>query len=234
MPYPLDTFYSRIYRRYDLINRLFTMGMDQLWRKQTARQCLRHNPAVVLDLCCGTGDLTIMLAKKSKKETSITGYDFNANMLERARQKIKKKQHGNISYIQGEVSQMPFADESFDCITIGFGFRNLTYENPERDVHMAQICRVLKKEGRFFILESGIPENRLIRFFFRLYLKLLLIPVGYLLSGDSQAYTYLARSASGFFSTDEIGRMLSAKGLSIVKRKSFFFGAANLIVARKP
>jgi demethylmenaquinone methyltransferase/2-methoxy-6-polyprenyl-1,4-benzoquinol methylase len=234
MNYPLDTFYSRIYKRYDLINRLFTLGMDKSWRKYTAVQCLRHNPAEVLDLCCGTGELTLLLSGNNSKEISITGFDLNTQMLDRARQKTKQKGCGNIRYVQGNVSHMPFHEASFDSITIGFGFRNLTYDNPGQNTHMKEIYRVLKKGGRLFILESGMPEIPWIRFFFRLYLCLVLIPVGFLLSGDRRAYSYLARSSAGFFSVDEISQFLSGKGFVMEARKKFFLGAANLIIARKP
>ncbi len=234
MPYPLDTFYSRIYKRYDLVNRLFTLGMDQPWRKYTANQCLRHHPAEVLDLCCGTGDLTMLLSGNNSRDISVTGFDLNTKMLERAKQKTNKKGYRNIRYIQGDISHLPFPEDSYDCITIGFGFRNLTYDNPNQSAHISEMFRVLKKGGRMFILESSVPENPLVRFFFRGYLNLVLIPVGFLFSGDKHAYQYLARSSAGFFSADQIARLLSGKGFVMEKGKKFFFGAANLIIACKP
>lgn len=234
MTYPLNAFYSRIYKRYDLINLLFTLGMDRWWRRYTVRQCLRYHPAKVLDLCCGTGEMTLLLSGNNTKDLSVTGFDMNGQMLGRAIQKTDKKGFHNIRYVQGRVSSMPFQDESFDCITVGFGFRNLTYDNPEQARHLSEMFRVLKKGGKLFILESGIPENPWIRFFFKMYLNLVLIPLGSLLSGDRQAYRYLARSSAGFFSVDEIGLMLSGKGFTMDERKKFFTGAADLIVASSP
>src|SRR4030042_1458577 len=108
MVFPLDEFYSRIYKRYDLINRLFTLGMDQSWRRYAVHQCLRHDPAAILDLCCGTGDMSILLSKGSSKAISITGFDFNHQMLETARKKSIRHGCSNIHYIQGDVSSMPF------------------------------------------------------------------------------------------------------------------------------
>jgi demethylmenaquinone methyltransferase/2-methoxy-6-polyprenyl-1,4-benzoquinol methylase len=234
MSFPLNEFYSRIYNRYDLINRLFTLGMDQLWRKHTVRQCLLNDPANILDLCCGTGDLTIMLARYSRKDISITGFDLNTQMLEMAKQKSEKKGCRNIHFMQGDASKMPFADNNFDCITIGFGFRNLTYENPNRSSYISEIFRILKNGGLLLVLESGHPENKWIRLFFKGYLYTILIPIGFLISCDSKAYRYLAQSAAGFFSVDEIYKMLSEKGFEIRERKIFFFGAANLFTVRKP
>jgi demethylmenaquinone methyltransferase/2-methoxy-6-polyprenyl-1,4-benzoquinol methylase len=233
MAYPLDEFYSRIYKRYDLINRLFTIGMDQHWRKVTASLCIRYKPDTVLDLCCGTGDLTILLARKGDGKVSVTGFDRNHEMLDAAQQKSTRQGYQSIRYIQGDASQMPFPPGSFDCITIGFGFRNLTYDNPHSSDHIWEMHRVLKKNGRMFILESGIPENRWIRYFFKWYLTLVLIPVGFILSGDRQAYRYLAQSAANFYTADELTRILSEKGFKIAERKIFFMGAASLITAEK-
>ncbi len=234
MPYPLDTFYSRIYKRYDLVNRMFTLGMDQRWRKYAADRCLRYHPSSVLDLCCGTGELTLLLAGNNNHEVRVTGFDLNPDMLEMARQKTKKRGFHNIRFTRGDVAGLPFTDESFDGITIGFGFRNLTYDNPKREIHMAEIFRVLKRQGRLFILESGVPENPVMHFLFRLYLLLVLVPIGLLLSGDRQAYRYLARSSAGFYSPAEISKMLSARGFVMEESKPFFFGAARLITALKP
>jgi demethylmenaquinone methyltransferase/2-methoxy-6-polyprenyl-1,4-benzoquinol methylase len=233
LAYPLNEFYSRIYKRYDLINRLFTLGMDQSWRRYTVRQCYRFKPEAVLDLCCGTGDLTILLTVKGEGKVSVTGFDRNTEMLETARQKSARKGFQNICYIQGDAIQMPFAPDHFDCITIGFGFRNLTYDNPHSSGYISEMHRVLKRGGKLFILESGIPENRWIRFFFKSYLTLVMIPLGYILSGDCRAYRYLAHSAANFYPADELSRILSGKGFKIEARKFFFLGAASLITAEK-
>jgi demethylmenaquinone methyltransferase/2-methoxy-6-polyprenyl-1,4-benzoquinol methylase len=128
---------------------------------------------------------------------------------------------------------MPFADNRFDCITIGFGFRNLIYDNPLSSVHISEMNRVLKKGGKLFILESGIPENRLIRFFYNCYLYMVLIPIGYILSGDHKAYRYLAQSSANFFTANEVLRLLSENGFASVSRKLFFIGAASLIITEK-
>jgi demethylmenaquinone methyltransferase/2-methoxy-6-polyprenyl-1,4-benzoquinol methylase len=233
MAFPLNEFYSRIYKRYDLINRLFTLGMDQRWRNFAVKKCLEQKPRKVLDLCCGTGDMTILLYTKGEENIQITGFDRNSHMLEGARQKSVRKNCRNIRFVQGDVSQLPFIDESFDCITIGFGFRNLTYNNPKGARHISEIFRVLKKGGGLFILESGVPENRLIQIFFRWYLFVVLVPLGFLVSGDLKAYRYLAQSSAGFFPVNEINRMLMEKGFVFCLQKKFFLGAANLIVARR-
>jgi demethylmenaquinone methyltransferase/2-methoxy-6-polyprenyl-1,4-benzoquinol methylase len=233
MAYPLNEFYSRIYKRYDFINRLFTLGMDQSWRKEAAVQCLLYKPEAVLDHCCGTGDLSILLAGIGEGKVSVTGFDRNTRMLEIARQKSAQKGFHNIRYVQGDALQMPFAPDSFDAITIGFGFRNLTYDNPHSSRHILEMYRVLKTEGKLFILESSVPETPWIRFFYKIYLTLVLIPVGFIFSGDPKAYSYLAHSAANFFSADEVSRMLSGQGFEIMARRIYFLGAASLITAKK-
>lgn len=232
--HPLDAFYTKIYRRYDIINRLFTLGMDVKWRKITAQKCLSLHPQSVIDLCCGTADLAITVKQLSdSRDMQITGYDFNENMLSIGREKAQKNHLKNMEFIQGDAAKMPFQENSFDSMTIGFGFRNLTYENPYREKHLSEMSRILKSGASLFILESGVPTNIFVRFFYNLYLKLILIPIGTLVSGDRKAYTYLAKSSSNFFHANEVKAMLSAHGFSEFELTSFLFGAANLLKARK-
>lgn len=231
--FALHEFYSRIFRQYDLVNRLFTIGQDQRWRKITAKRCLESNPQNILDLCCGTGDLTIKLLDNSKSEVSVTGYDFNEKMLEIAKLKLAEKNYKKFSFIQGDAASMPFAEGQFDAITIGFGFRNLTFNNPKREQHIAEMYRVLNSGGKLYILESSVPKNRFVKIFYRLYLFLFLVPLGTVLSGDFKAYWYLAHSSSEFYSMEEIKQMLLSKGFSNLESQKFIFGATNLLIVTK-
>jgi demethylmenaquinone methyltransferase/2-methoxy-6-polyprenyl-1,4-benzoquinol methylase len=233
MALSLNSIYSRIYKRYDLINRLFTFGMDQKWRKYTAIQCIKEKPYTVLDLCCGTGDMAIMLSLFSENEIRITGYDGNQQMIEKAIQKSKQKGCRNIEYIQGDIIEIPFPENSFDCITISFGFRNLTYRNPQSDRYLSEIYRVLKNNGKLYILESGIPQNPFIRFVFKIYLYIILMPMGLIFSGSIKAYRYLAQSSAGFYTEEEIKQILMTHGFEIISIKKFFFGATGLTIASK-
>jgi len=231
--YPLKEYYSQIFRSYDLVNRLFTFGMDKRWRKDAAKNCLSYDPEMVLDLCCGTGDVAIRMAEFSGGKVKITGYDFNSDMLDYAKMKVSKKHLNDIEFIQGDAANLPFKDKAFDCMTIAFGFRNLCFENPELVKHMREMDRVLKKGGKLIILESGIPSNPVVKLFYKLHLHIILIPLGGLLSGNWKAYKYLAKSAENFFSIDEIEQLLTKFGFEMVKVKRYFMGAANLIVAEK-
>jgi demethylmenaquinone methyltransferase / 2-methoxy-6-polyprenyl-1,4-benzoquinol methylase len=230
--HPLQSYYSRIYKTYDLVNHLFTLGLDRKWRRFAAKACLETKPVQILDLCCGTGDLAISIAKIAGNPVHITGYDLNSEMLSVAVHKTA--QFGlDIRYIQGNADSMPFENEKFDCITIGFGFRNLVWENPNRDQHIREIGRIMKKGGRLLILESSRPQNKMIAFFYRVYLKTILIPLGGVLSGNHEAYRYLAGSSSDFYSFAELRTLMEPHHLELTLRKKFLFGSTNLLIAGK-
>lgn len=228
----LQTYYSRIFRRYDLVNRVFTFGQDRRWRNYTVKECLALSPSKVLDLCCGTGDLAISLSIHAPAQTYIAGYDLNREMLGIARRKADKS-HVFPDFIQGNAASMPFANEEFDCITIGFGFRNLTWENPDSDRHILEIRRVLKKGGSLFILESSRPESRLARKLYTFYVRHILVQIGGILSGDWNAYRYLAGSSEGFYSFQELKEMMEGWGFDLTLKRRFMSGSANLLIARK-
>jgi len=231
--YPLQEYYSRIYSTYDLVNRLFTFGQDKKWRLETARSCLHGNPFRILDLCCGTGDLALEIARIADRRINITGYDLNDKMLEVARKKAGEKKIRTVEFKTGDAGNMPFASQEFDRVTIGFGFRNLTWENPRRSKYLEEISRVLKTGGRLLILESAVPKNPLIGLFYRLYLTLVLIPLGGLLSGNWKAYRYLAGSSSGFYDITELHSMLLPYKLNLRIEKTYLFGSVNLLIATK-
>jgi demethylmenaquinone methyltransferase/2-methoxy-6-polyprenyl-1,4-benzoquinol methylase len=231
--FPLQDYYSRIFARYDLVNRLFTFGLDKRWRLQTVRECLKGNPQRILDLCCGTGDLALEIARTGDRQIKITGYDLNTQMLEVARKKAFRFQHPSLEFLQGDAGSMPFAGEEFDRITIGFGFRNLTWENPERERYLAEISRVLKPGALLLILESAVPGNPVIRLIYRFYLRQVLVPLGGLLSGDWNAYRYLAGSSSGFHDFNTLKAMLQQFGLDLEPARKFLFGSVNLLIAKK-
>jgi demethylmenaquinone methyltransferase / 2-methoxy-6-polyprenyl-1,4-benzoquinol methylase len=230
---PLQSYYSRIHKTYDLVNGLFTFGLDKKWRRHTVDACLENQPRRILDLCCGTGDLAVSISRKALHPVRITGFDLNPDMLSIARQKAARFNHAAIEFIQGDVSYMPFQDGEFDCITIGFGFRNLTYENPGRERYLQEITRVMGLGAKLLILESARPESKFIGFFYSLYLKLFLVPLGGLLSGDWNAYRYLAGSSAGFYRYPDLCKMLEQHKLSLYIRKKYLFGSVNLFAATK-
>lgn len=229
---PLQAIFTALPPRYDLINSIITWGLDGRWRCQAAQECLRTKPRRILDLCCGTGDLTLELAHRAGKSTGISGLDFSQPMLDRAARKAAAAGH-DIRFIHGDAAEMPFADGSFDCVSISFAFRNLTYHNPMTAQYLAEIRRVLAAGGRFVAVETSQPRSPLIRWLYHIYLRCFAAPVGYCLSGNRGAFRYFAESASRFFTPQELTVMMKEAGFGRVTFRPLFLGAAAIMVAEK-
>jgi demethylmenaquinone methyltransferase / 2-methoxy-6-polyprenyl-1,4-benzoquinol methylase len=226
--------FNAIPKQYDLINHVITLGMDTGWRNKAALTCLSTHPARILDICCGTGDLSVALARLAIYKPEITGVDFSREMLDIAEKKAPAAAPGsNIKFIEADVSSLPFPDNHFDCVGISFAFRNLTYKNPRTEDYLREVLRVLKPEGQFVIVESSQPESAFIRFFFRLYLRWFVFPAGYLISGNKGAYKYLAESAEHFYFAEEILDFLTKTGFKQASAKRLFFGASAIYTAIK-
>lgn len=231
---PLHGMFSAVPPRYDLVNSVITFNMDKRWRRLTAKEILKGNPAKILNMCCGTGDLALTIATSAHYAPEIKGLDFSQPMLEIANKKASRLP-GNkkVRFLQGDASRMPFEDEYFGCIGISFGFRNLIYKNPLAQAHLADIFRVLKTGGRFVIVESSQPESKLVRGFFHLYLRFFVYPAGSLLSGNKSAYRYLAESVVHFYNSTGLKDLLLKAGFREVDYKPLFFGASGIHIATK-
>ena len=144
---PLHDIFTAVPGRYDLINSIFTWEQDERWRLNATRLCLATRPDTILDLCCGTwAHLTIRLAQLSNSSTKVVGLDYSPPMLEKAGEKAGKvKLKAGLSFVHGDVGDLPFPNEYFDCIGISFAFRNLTYKNPNTPRYLSEIVRVLRK-----------------------------------------------------------------------------------------
>jgi demethylmenaquinone methyltransferase/2-methoxy-6-polyprenyl-1,4-benzoquinol methylase len=220
--------------RYDLVNRIITLGQDRRWRRLAALACLAAKPRNVLDLGCGTGDLTINLARLAEKDVKIIGLDYSPPMLARARQKALRVGIGDrLDFIHGEATRLPFPDAHFDAVGISFAFRNLTYKNPLGEPHLTEVIRVLKPGGRYVIVESSQPDNRIIRSLFHFYLCFFIKPAGVLLTGNRAAYRYLSESTARFYPPREVRQMLLTAGFRYVNYRPLLFGAVGIHVAVK-
>ena len=230
---PLEKMFNEVPVRYDMLNRVITWRLDESWRKAAVEKCLEGEPSRVLDLCTGTGDLAIRLARQVNGQTKIQALDYSQPMLAVAREKADKAKLNNIEFIHGDAASLPLENEDLDVIGIAFAFRNLTYKNPDRERFLQEIYRVLKPHGKFVIVESSQPENRVMKSLFRIYLKVFVAGIGGWLSGHKGAYRYLAASARNFYEPAEIKQFLSDTGFSKVEYRPFLGGIAGLTVATK-
>ena len=212
--------FTQIAPRYDLLNHLLSFELDRLWRARAAkclRPILKRPDALVLDLCCGTGDLALALGNVG--EARILGADFAHAMLVRARIKsqLAPKLSGlpsrvPIPFLEADALRLPFADASFDLVTSAFGFRNLAnYEAGLREVY-----RVLKPGGTTAILEFAEPPQGFPGALYRWYFTRVLPRVGWLISGHQSAYTYLPKSVSRFFRPPQLAAGMRRVGYQSV------------------
>ena len=224
--------FTRIAPRYDLLNHLLSAQMDRWWRARTARELkpiLDRPDAVVLDLCCGTGDLAFALARGAKAR--IIGADFSHTMLVRARGKAESVNgSAPLAFFEADALQLPLADESFDLVTSAFGFRNLAnYEDGLRE-----LFRVLKRGGTLAILEFTEPAPGFLGDAYRFYTRKVLPAVGGLISGDKEAYAYLPKSVKRFFLPDELSALMISVGYRPVRYRLMTFGSVAIHIAVRP
>jgi len=226
--------FTEVPPRYDLVNTIVTWGLDRRWRMSAAEECLRSKPETFLDLCCGTGDLALTVCRLGGGGVGVAGVDYSLPMLAIARAKsVSLSEDRHISFIHGDAGSLPFPEASFDCVGISFAFRNLTYKNPLAGQHLTEVRRVLNAGGRYVIVETSQPNSKFIRRIFHCYLRWFVRNVGFWLSGNKGAYNYLAESAAGFYTAEEVKNMLLEAGFREVRYRRFLFGAAGIHIAVK-
>jgi demethylmenaquinone methyltransferase/2-methoxy-6-polyprenyl-1,4-benzoquinol methylase len=224
--------FNEVPKRYDLLNRLLTFGIDQGWRRRASAACLEGSPDRVMDLCTGTGDLALLMASDANETTHVTAVDFAPPMLDVARRKAEATGVADRLELRlADAAELPFSDGELDAVGIAFAFRNLTYKNPGRDRYLAEVVRVLKPGGRMVIAETSQPSNGLWRSLFHLYLRAFVAPVGGFLSGHRPAYKYLAHSARNYFPPDDVCAMLTEAGFARATYHPLLGGIAALHVA---
>lgn len=221
--------FNRIAPSYDFLNHLFTLNIDQLWRRRLARMVAQERPKQVLDLATGTADLAIALARKLP-EAEILGLDISTEMMAVGEKKIcKAGLEQRITLDEGNAEALTQGDESFDAVTVGFGVRNFD--------HLAQcfaeMHRVVRSEGRVAILELSTPRNRFVRAFYNGYAHHFMPWLGGLISHDKAAYRYLPASISAFHRPERVVEMLTEAGFKQVEAHKQLFGIAYIYLAVK-
>ena len=217
-PERVQAMFDRIAPVYDVMNRVMTVGLDQRWRTLAARAVVLPGDEV-LDAACGTGDLALACARAGGR---VTGLDFAARMLERARRKAPE-----LTWVQGDLLELPFEEGSFDAATVGFGVRNVA----DLERSLAELARVLRPGGCLAILEITRPRGPL-RVFYSLWFDRLVPLLGKVLPGGA-AYTYLPASVKRFPDVDALAELLRGAGFDGVSVRTFGGGIVALHTGSK-
>ncbi|MBN1127092.1 MAG: ubiquinone/menaquinone biosynthesis methyltransferase [Sedimentisphaerales bacterium] len=260
--------FTGIEQRYDMANHILSFGLDYYWRRRTVKLAMMPSgwqpfdrrskgwggsnvqkeksdgitPLQILDMCCGTGDLTLTLAKTAGPDRRITGIDFCPPMLDLARQKHTKilqrqkvkqssqKQSSPIVWIQADCRRMPFPDASFDRISCAFGIRNIMDDLP---VVLAEAHRLLKPGGRLCILEFSLPRLAPIRWIYTFYLRFLLPLLGGLITSRRSSYLYLAGSIYRWSKEIDLSSALASAGFTQIRACPLSARTVEIHVAEK-
>ena len=221
--------FNTISGTYDGLNRVISLGSDIKWRKFVVQKVAEIRPTAVLDVATGTGDLAIALTEI--EGVKITGLDISEGMLSVGREKVAKRNlTDRITLVQGDSEQLPFADETFDAVTVGFGVRN--FEDLEKG--LSEIKRVLKPNGRLVVLETSVPEKFPFKQGYHLYTNDVMPLVGKLFSKDRSAYRYLSNSAIHFPYGKKFQKILDKVGYQHTSyHPKTLGGVATIYIANK-
>ncbi len=220
----VQAMFSRIATRYDLLNHVLSLSLDRVWRRRTAQALagrLGSATSRALDLCCGTGDLALEVARVSAGQ--VVGSDFAHAMVVRAGEKAARARR-RILLAEGDALQLPFADAQFDVVTAAFGFRNLA--NYRRGLE--EIRRVLKPGGEAGILEFALPKKGLFARLYGVYFRRVLPWIGRVVSGVPGPYSYLPASVEEFPDCDEFACWMEAAGFASVSYELWTGGTVAL------
>ena len=224
----VEQMFDTISGDYDGLNRVISFGIDKSWKKKVLKMVASKKPANILDIATGTGDMAILLAQTTAQK--IVGLDISAGMLDVGRKKIEAKNlSSKIEMVHADSENIPFGDNSFDAITVGYGIRN--FETLEKG--LAEIYRVLKPGGTLVILETSNPTKTPYKQFYTFYTKNILPLIGRMFSKDQSAYGYLSESANGFPYGEALNNILRKIGFIDVADQPQTFGVATIYSASK-
>ena len=219
--------FSDIAGSYDFLNHLLSGNQDARWRARAAHLLGVRRGQRVLDLCCGTGDLSFQI-QKQQPCCEIVSADFALPMLQLAQKKKAKLQNETLQIVNADALNLPFADASFDVATVSFGARN--FENTRTGLR--ELHRVLRPGGKLLILEFMRPPSKILQKSFSAF-NLVLSPIGRAISGHPTAYSYLPQSVDGFYTRVEFSDLLRSVGFCDVRKWEHSAGVATSFLSRK-
>ncbi len=214
---------------YDRLNHILSLNIDKGWRRKAVREITDvPEPLNILDVACGTGDFTIEIARRAAEGSRITGIDLSEGMMKIGREKIREA--GVMAeMVQGDCEALPYDENTFDRISVGFGVRNFEH----LDTGLKEMCRTLKPGGKLVVLELSVPSDSFVRWCYKLYFLKILPIVGGWISGDRGAYEYLPASVLRFPAPEKFMEMMRQAGFNGLTHKSFTLGICRMYVGMK-
>lgn len=221
----VEKIFSVIAKRYDMLNSILTLNIDKLWRRKAIKICNIKEGQKVLDLCCGTGQMINYECKAVGKNTPVVGIDFSQEMLNVGDERLNHlAKDYKFKLVRGSILELPFEDNTFDCITIAFGLRNIQ----DKDKALSEMYRVLKPNGRVVCLELSKPNIPIFKNIYNVYFNHILPAVGSIGTGDKKAYFYLRDSVNDFMNKKQLRKVFENNGLKNSQYKSLTFGIASI------
>ncbi|MGL4266890.1 MAG: demethylmenaquinone methyltransferase [Weissella cibaria] len=222
-PQRVQGIFDGLAKDYDKMNDIISLGTHRSWRAKTMASIDIPKNGQILDVAAGTGDWTIALAKELGDKGHVTGFDLSSEMLAVAREKVRE---AGVSFwvtlTQGNAMELPYEDDTFDLVTIGFGLRNL----PDAEKGMQELYRVLKPGGQLVVLETSQPDNPVIKPFWKMYFKGVMPMMGKVFAHDKDSYDYLEKTTEEFMSFTALADLMRETGFKTVVYQRFNFGAA--------
>lgn len=221
--------FDKIAPDYDRLNHILSLNIDKLWRRTAVRELIdTDHPVKVLDVACGTGDFTIEIAAKAPTGSHVHGVDISEGMMAVGREKITRA-GVDATMSLADCEALPYEDNSFDRISVGFGVRNFEH----LELGLSQMQRVLAPGGKIIIIELSVPSDPVIRWCYELYFLKILPAIGGFVSGDRGAYEYLPASVLRFPAPEKFVAMMENAGFREVEQRSLTFGICRMYIGRK-
>ena len=222
----VNDLFDRIASRYDLINDVQSGGFHRLWKGRLVRMAALKPGQKALDVCCGTGDVTMAMAESG---ANVCGLDFNARMLEVARRRVARAAVKKVEFLQGDALQIPFGESVFDVVAISYGLRNLS----DFEGGISELYRVTKPGGRILVLDFGKPSNKIWRWIYYTYLRCMVPVFGRMFCGDAAAYAYILESLQAYPAQEGVAGALRKLGCVKERIIPLLGGAMSINYAEK-
>ncbi len=222
--------FTSVASRYDLMNDLMSFGIHRFWKRFVAEKTGLKEGDTAIDVCGGTADIALLMARRVGERGRVVVYDINWNMLDIGRDKcIDRGCVKNIKFVQGNAEEIAFEDNTFDVATVGFGIRNVTF----LEKALREMTRVVRPGGKVMCLEFSQPRSRLLGLLYDIYSFRVIPEIGEMVTGNREAYTYLPESIRKFPDQEKLKSLMESIGLYRVKYHNLFNGIAALHMGYK-